>query len=455
MSEQPPIESEASCDAGAPEEAMAPFVEPVDSPTHCPYRQAVLLQQALASDKMRVAFFLGAGCPMAIRVPDGDTTKPLIPDVEGLTKYVIQSLSTSPEHKTSFASVLQRLGDNGHPNVEEILSQVRALYEVAGTLGIDGLTKEMLNKLDAAICRATTEILQVLLPPDDTPYHRLATWIGAIRRAYPVEIFTSNYDLLVEQALEQQRVPYFDGFVGSDRAFFDLPSMEQDKLPSRWARLWKVHGSVNWWRTPAGRVERRAKAENEDGQQMIYPSHLKYWESRRMPYFAMLDRLKAFLAQGQGVLVTCGYSFSDQHLNEVILQGLSGNSTAVCFGLLWGDRAKADDAVKHGHANLSLLAADGAVLGTIDRDWRSDERVEHPLHGLAAQAVELKGRTEAPSDRCKFLLGDFKSFGEFLARQLAQREAHQARDVAIEYLGEILARQLAQRERSEGDNDAA
>ena len=111
--------------------------------------------------------------------------------------------------------------------------------------------------------------------------------------------------------------------------------------------------------------------------------------------------------------------------------------------------------MKHGHANLSLLAADGAVLGTIDRDWRSDERVEHPLHGLAAQAVELKGRTEAPSDRCKFLLGDFKSFGEFLARQLAQREARQARDVVIEYLGEVLARQLAQRERNEGDNDAA
>lgn len=131
------------------------------------------------------------------------------------------------------------------------------------------------------------------------------------------------------------------------------------------------------------------------------------------------------------MLVTCGYSFSEQHLNEVILQGLSGNSTAVCFGLLWGDRAKADDAVKRGHANLSLLAADGAVLGTIDRDWRSDERVDHPLHVLAAQAVELKGRTEAPSDRCKFLLGDFRSFGEFLARQLAQRE------------------------RSEGDNDGA
>jgi hypothetical protein len=53
------------------------------SQAHCPYRQSSLLQQALAPDKMRVAFFLGAGCPMAIRVADGAGTKPLIPDVKG------------------------------------------------------------------------------------------------------------------------------------------------------------------------------------------------------------------------------------------------------------------------------------------------------------------------------------------------------------------------------------
>ena len=47
------------------------------SPTHCPYRQAMLLQKSLASDKMRVAFLLGAGCPVSIRVSDGQNSKPL------------------------------------------------------------------------------------------------------------------------------------------------------------------------------------------------------------------------------------------------------------------------------------------------------------------------------------------------------------------------------------------
>lgn len=67
-------------------------------PSHCPYRQATLIQQALAPDKMRVAFFIGAGCPTSIRIPDGSATRPLIPDIAGLTARIRQALeaSTSP-----------------------------------------------------------------------------------------------------------------------------------------------------------------------------------------------------------------------------------------------------------------------------------------------------------------------------------------------------------------------
>lgn len=399
-----------------------------NTPVHCPYRQATLIQQALAPDKMRVAFFIGAGCPVSIRVPDGEGTRPLIPDIAGLTARVRQAVEGSAAHKESFATLISRLAKAGSksPNIEEILSYIRALGDVVSGGEIDGLTQDELTALDGEICRVTTEVVTASLPGDDSPYHHLAAWIGGIPRSNAAEVFTSNYDLLMEQAFEARKVPYFDGFVGSHRTFFDLASMEQDKLPSRWARLWKVHGSVNWWRSASGDVERRHAAEAGD-RQMIYPSHLKYDQSRRLPYLAMLDRLKAFLANGQAVLITCGYSFADQHLNEAILQGLSGNPTAVCFGLVFGDRANTPEGVKKArmHPNLSLLAADGAVLGSVERDWRSDEKQEHPQHGLAVRAGEMAHRTTAPAERCKFLLGDFRAFGEFLARQLTQREVNE------------------------------
>ena len=290
--------------------------------------------------------------------------------------------------------------------------------------------KKISVDLDQSICKQVKEVVNQTLPANDTPYHALASWIQAISRDKPVEIFTTNYDLLLEQALEEQRVPYFDGFVGSDSAFLDLESMAEDDLPARWARLWKIHGSVNWWMTKGEKI-RRCRDNVAGEQLLIYPSHLKYDQSRQMPYYAMLDRLRAFLRSDQCVLISCGYSFADQHINAYIGQGLSGNPNAACVGMIFNDRAdapKAIDLAKR-HPNLTLLAADGGVIGTIERNWFSavekDPLLYYPI-AVAAAGTELSaGRTKAPKNQSKWLLGDFGAFGKLLAHQLSSRSIEQ------------------------------
>lgn len=409
--------SVAGMNVNTPSPALA-----VELPTFCPYQEAFKMQQAIASEKMRVAFFLGAGCPVSIRIVEGARDRPLIPAVKELTSVVRQSLEKSDEFRTSLGAINERLVSSGigEPNIEQILSHVRSLIDVVGVGEIDGLSKSNLEELDREICEVTTQMVNVDLPSSETPYHQLAKWIRDIQRKNPVEIYTPNYDLLLEQALASQRVPHFDGFVGSRFPFFDLTAVVDDTLPVRWARIWKVHGSIDWWRTGSGDIVRREAGDPGD-RQMIYPSHLKYEESRRMPYYALLDQLAKFLARGQAVLITCGYSFSDEHLNAVIRESLSRNPLSVCFALVYSDRAKATEAVVTAkrHSNLRMLAADGAVIGTIERDWSKLEKTEHKLHGIAAKAGELPGRSESPTGHTKFLLGDFKLFGDFLAMQLS------------------------------------
>lgn len=428
LSLRAPLAPEVSASSPAPSSAPTPGSGSAASdhlpPSHCPYRQATLLQQALAPNKMRVAFLLGAGCPMSIRVPT-DAGTPLIPDIAGLTTMVRSTLDADLTLKATAAALLARLEEQGKatPTIEDILSHVIALRDVIGNSDLNGLTAETLLALNNAIAARTLQIMDVRLPSSASPYHKLAAWISGISRVHAVELFTTNYDLLMEQALEQCMVPYFDGFVGTDRPFFDVPSIEQDTLPARWARLWKVHGSVNWWTTPNESVRRGG--DLKDGERvLIYASHLKYQQSRRMPYLAMMDRMRRFFAEGQSVLITCGYSFTDQHVNDVILQGLSARPDSICFGLVFGDLASHPEALGRAkeHANFNLLGADGAVLGTVERPWRSDEKLDHPLHGLAVRTGALGSRSQAPADRCKYLLGDFARLGDFLARQLAPRD---------------------------------
>jgi hypothetical protein len=392
---------------------------------HCPYRRTTDLLQCLAPNKMRVGFFIGAGCSLSVEGADG---KPLIPEIAGLTKLVKTHLDSDDKLKAVTQTAWDRVTarDIPTPTIEDVLGHIRTLKSLCGKGGIDGFSADLLKDLDLAICEKVRDIVRKDLPASDTPYHALASWIQAVHREKPVEIFTTNYDLLLEQALEAQRVPYFDGFIGSDSAFLDLESMAEDDLPARWARLWKIHGSINWWMNAKMNI-RRSRDKVEGEQLLIYPSHLKYDESRQMPYYAMLDRLRVFLRSGQCVLLTCGYSFGDEHINAYIAQGLSGNPDATCLGLIFNDRINAPKAVKLAkrHANLTLLAADGGVIGTLDRNWDKVVKDSNPTYPIAVGTELPDTRTKAPADQCKWLLGDFAALGRFLAQQLSSRDFEQ------------------------------
>lgn len=394
---------------------------------HDPVRQLSFIQQALSQSRKPIGFFIGAGCPLSVRVNErveGDrtVTDPLIQDVVGLTKAITAQLETGP--KATWDKVVGIVtGDGGDgSNIELLLSRIRTFASVAGTGEVRGLKSAELTALDTAVCQIISREVTRELPNKDTPYHNLAVWSRSIRRERPVHIFTTNYDLLLEQALEESSAPYFDGFVGTRKAFFDLGAVEDEGLlPPRWARLWKLHGSLNW-RLEKNLTVVRSDQKSADQGYLIYPSHLKYDQSRKMPYLAMLDRLKAFLLSPSALLFVCGYSFVDEHINDVICRGLEANPGAQLFGGLFG---KIDDpryALARQCAletpNLSLFGFDGAIIGRNPGGWASEDPDAIPP---SAGVIGKEGAD------INFRLGDFAALGALL-RNLALGEADDGAD---------------------------
>ena len=369
-------------------------------------RQMHDLGEALSQEKGTIALLVGAGCPVAIRMDDDSTNKPLIPDVVGLTRLIEESLGADP----SFETLLKHFDEDSvsEPNVEHMLTHVRNLKRVAGAGNVRGLDATALADLESSICSQVFEATNKRLPERDTAYHRVACWVGSVQRNSPITIFTTNYDLLMEQALEEQEAAFFDGFSGANRPFFDLRAMEEDQLPNRWTRLWKLHGSVNWRLVENGQrtVVRAMTPEDSEGTLLIHPSEFKYDQSRRMPYLAMFDRLRAFLRQPGAILVTCGYSFADEHVNENLLEGLAANPSAAVFGLLFNDLESERSAValtQRLPRNFSLLARDRAVIRGVTAEWWDP--------GQEGDDAEAQPAT--------FALGDFAKFGAFLAELAA------------------------------------
>ena len=311
---------------------------------------------------------------------------------------------------------------NAVPDIEHILTFVRSLKEVVGPAGeVRGFSKAALESLDLAICCRIADIVNINLPAGNTAFDQLSRWIGSIPRGYPAEIFTTNYDLLIEQALERHRVPYFDGFVGVRDAFFDQRAIDDDSLPPRWARLWKLHGSINWELDAAGSVTRRNDSDSAKSR-LIHPSHLKYTESRRMPYLAMIDRMRFFLRQPSAVIIISGYSFRDEHLNEIFLQGVQGNVTAVVFALQHGELGAYPAAVALAEAsqNFNVLSTTEAIIGGDRAPWRLRQSGAQPETRFSTFWRSDDGTTEELVSG-QFLLGDFSSLGSFLEAFVSRR----------------------------------
>jgi hypothetical protein len=283
-------------------------------------------------------------------------------------------------------------------------------------------------RMRLGLCESIRKIVTCSLPSQLTPYHALAAFIGTHHTPF-TEIFTTNYDVLIEQALEHHRVPFFDGFVGSSRPFFDRRAIEDGEIPLRWSRLWKLHGSLNWRYNKATKAIFRSEGDiDSNGDELlIHPSHLKYDASRRMPYFVMIDRLRSFLRRADRpvALIISGYSFGDEHINEAIIESLKTNASAACFALQFGSLANYPVAVAlaRDNANLSVLASDKAIIRRREGQWKANPTMDFaalkgvfeviPTPNEVDEAKQSVAEAEAPRP-CRMTIGDFKRLGDFL-----------------------------------------
>lgn len=425
---------------------------------HDPIRQSKYLRQTLSQDKKPVGFFLSAGCPLAVSMPDD--TCPLIPDVAGLTKHIKEEIDkennvSKGEERNSaetYSELINEVIKTGKkaPNIEDILSFLRGMIQISkGATDIRGFSESELERLEKLICEKIAQKLDVKLPDNKTPYHKLAKWVNNIERDTPIEIFTTNYDLLLEEAFEDLKVPYFDGFVGTRFPFFDLRAVEDGLIPNHWTRLWKIHGSINWYLKNSKEVY-RSTALNGSDSYIIHPSHLKYDQSRKMPYLALIDRLNKFLRQNSAVLIMSGYSFSDDHLNDTILSALRANPTAMVIALLYGNltktsvvkASKGETEIKttinyekalelsENRSNLSIWTYDEAVIGGLRGKWKptkldydTEENVANAVKQKQVKVKDEKGNeTDEKIPKFEFHLGDFAILGNFLQELIGKEQ---------------------------------
>jgi hypothetical protein len=421
--------------------------------THDPSEYIRGIQQILISDKKKIGFLFGAGSSLATK----NETSLTVPAIGKMTSEIIEEVeNVNPTFKVALDAIKESLGEKNF-NIETILSDLEQKFSFIGKEKLHSLDKigfaELIMEIKKGVREkvsvhykdlcdiatkkefrqiATKNIVSELVQTD------FANWIGQAERKYPIEVFTTNYDFLFELGLEHKEIPYYDGFCGSLRAFFNPESVEDFSFLSKQTKLWKIHGSLGWHYDKD--TEKILRVSPDDDDILIYPSTLKYKESKKQPYESLMDRLSNFLKQDDAILITSGYSWGDEHINSRIISALKTNTTSHVIGLIFDKYDKIDEKsniskIGLDNPKISVYSSRSAVIGCNYGEWKlksepsKDDTVNLNLYFDEDGAIDPKEDInnevigeEIWTGKGEFILSDFGKLVTFLNSMVSDHE---------------------------------
>ncbi|HNQ77473.1 MAG TPA: SIR2 family protein [Acidobacteriota bacterium] len=309
-----------------------------------PFADAVAKFEELLAQSGR-AFLMGAGCSKCAGVPL----------TMELTQETLKSDALDTTTKTILKAIEKLFDGATDANIEDYLSELIDLLAIADRRTTRGAKKKDVSidgasysevQLRAASDQIKRGIAKIFDKKVNIETHQ--SFIRALHRplrpgkptsGQTVDYLVLNYDTLLEDALALERVSFADGIDGGVTGWWRPETFDRDGLA---ARVFKLHGSINWCELPDDPLPRRIGDSLQitvatERRILIWPASTKYRETQLDPYAQLAERARRVLRPSSGsqcVLVVCGYRFGDAHINlelDRALRESKGDLTMVVF----------------------------------------------------------------------------------------------------------------------------
>lgn len=322
-----------------------------------------ITQAALQSEMAKylqidnLSFLIGAGCSSNY-VEERETGIPLM---KGLYEAFF---TENPDFKVADVAFNGKFNNN-----------LETMLETMGAVAVTNQIKEVDPDIDAKMKTVRDFIRAKIvdgLQSNEVKeiYKTFYAKITQRSRKSPISIFTTNYDLFSEMALDELGFPYNNGFSGSYKRKFNPVSynymyVENMNLTrdvwdrvSSFFNLVKLHGSISWLRKDNEIWERHYSDIPDDDTVMIYPTPLKDRTTLMEPYSDLFRTMENRIVQKNSVLVVLGYSFGDDHINRIILNGLAVPSFRL---VVFGSGENITKLIKLGDSRISVINSDDKI----------------------------------------------------------------------------------------------
>jgi SIR2-like domain len=290
-----------------------------------------ILEWLTSSD---TCFLVGAGCSRC-------AGKPLIDELTGNILAKVDGAI-----KTQFEG-LKGIGSRA-PTVEDLITYLIRYQSILQTENDPTTHTLKPDWIEASLQSIKREIVEQIADKwVASPVHaRFLRRIGGAPSKWGRDVFSLNYDTVIEATLDHLRVHYIDGFRGTRLGWFDPTVFEETPESSPSFRIYKLHGSINWLRDKSGHVRRAIvnSAADITDPVVVFPSEQKYLQTQFGVYETLINRFRQRLrvAGVNNRLVVLGYSFNDEHINEAIVDAMGSPGTNLTVIAFVGPDANAD-----------------------------------------------------------------------------------------------------------------
>lgn len=290
-------------------------------------------------DVKNLSFLIGAGCSSYLK----DKEEIGIPIMSELAREFYADIIVDSD-KTFIKDTL-KININEKPYLNNLEKFLEVLHSYLFLLQSQN-TKT--TDIDALIQKVTSFLLKKCINKDNNAKYTEVFDLYSLfykkliyrdNNLSKTNIFTTNYDLYSEASLDRLGILYTNGFTGLvERYFnptvFNYAYAEQMELSNnKWnvidnfIYLYKLHGSVNWIESSDEnhlfKVREIQQPDESVKSVMIYPTPMKQIASFASPYSDLFREFQKKLMQDKNILVVIGYSFSDEHINNLIYQALT------------------------------------------------------------------------------------------------------------------------------------
>jgi hypothetical protein len=148
-----------------------------------------------------------------------------------------------------------------------------------------------------------------------TDYYALGKLLGHMFDSTQsrLDVITTNYDRLAEYACEQESLHHYTGFTHGYRRVEVGPNALHAK---RTVNIWKVHGSLDWFKGNNGLNVALANVERIPAELIpliVTPGNDKYEKTNREPFRTIISSADLALTHAKSYLCV-GYGFNDIHI---------------------------------------------------------------------------------------------------------------------------------------------